>query len=270
MQVMGLDTVHKQQQKLDVSAEQIARGAQIAAAAKGAASAEPDSLTIARVKKLPNAPASPEDNTSPLIDGAETFKVVERGNAARWWRASLAQDGKNLAVMYQVADTSPWKNAEGSFTHAFIGGDSVDLQLDVPGRGPIRVLAAPLGGKATVVYWQQKAEKKVNPTTYAVANNDANARHFDVVKRLDHAKAQASVGMTSYTVLVTIPLADLGIDASKPADLTGLVGVIFSDPSGTNRVARLYWHDKSTGLVSDVPTESGLNVSKWGPIKIAE
>jgi len=270
LEVQGLETVRKQQLPLTVSADQITQGAQLASAAKAAAGSEPDSLIISKVNQLPADPVQPDANsTAPFIDGATAFKVVEAGDPSRWWRGALAHDGKNLALMYQVADTSPWKNGSGSFTHAFIGGDSVDLQLNIPGRGPVRILTAPVGGKNTVIYWQQKAKEPINATTYMVANNKANAKHFDVVKRLDDAKVKTAVGMSGYSVLVTIPLADLGIDASKPLDLTGLMGVVFSDPSGTNRMARLYWHSKATDLVSDVPSESALTPNQWGPIHLS-
>ena len=74
--------------------------------------------------------------------------------------------------------------------------------------------------------------------------------------------------MRGYSALVKIPLTDLGIDPAKPIDLKGIIGVIFSDPSGTNRASRLYWHSKSTGLVSDVPSEAKLTPANWGPIKL--
>ena len=88
------------------------------------------------------------------------------------------------------------------------------------------------------------------------------------MKRLEKAKAKVAVGMSGYSVLLTIPLSEIGIDPAQMPELRGVLGVIFSDPSGTNRVARLYWYDKSTGLVSDVPTESGLNAKTWGLINV--
>jgi len=172
-------------------------------------------------------------------------------------------------VMWQVNDINPWKNGEGRFTHAFVGGDSVDLKLDVPGRGPIRLLAAPVGGENTVVYWQKTAPQPDNPTTYVVNTNGANAQKFDVVKRLDSAKLSVQTNDGGYSVLLTMPLADLGLDAAKMPTLKGVVGVIFSDPAGKNRASRLYWHDKQTGLVSDVPSEARLDPATWGTIQIA-
>lgn len=271
VEITGLETTRKEDRAITLTEKQVTEGIQLAEKRLSSAPKEPEVLTIAKVAKLPTNPASPETSlTQTLIDGAETTRVQESGDPTRWFRVALAQDGNNLAIAYQVNDANPWKNGEGRFTHAFIGGDSVDLKLDIPGRGLVRLLTAPVGGKNTVIYWQQKAAQQENPTTYVVNNNGANAQHFDVVKRLDSAKAQVEVGSGKYSVLVTVPLAEIGLDPSKVTAMKGIAGVIFSDPSGTNRASRLYWFDKGTGLVSDVPSEAKLNSSAWGNILIAK
>ncbi|MDQ3812760.1 MAG: hypothetical protein M3347_02270, partial [Armatimonadota bacterium] len=266
-EVLGLETTSKNTLSLDVSAAQIEEGWRIAQARQGAGQKEPSELKIARVAALPAAPADP-DGSGPLIAGAADFTVREEGDPTRRFRAALAHDGTNLAAMFMVNDASPWKNAEGRYTHAFIGGDSVDVQLDVPGRGPIRLLAAPIGGKNTAVYWQKTAPQQDNPQTYVVGNNATGASSFDVVRRVASAKVTHKIGNNGYSVLLTVPLAELGLDPAKTNEVKGVVGVIFSDPSGTNRASRLYWHDKATGLVSDVPSESRLNSAAWGRIVV--
>ena len=89
-----------------------------------------------------------------------------------------------------------------------------------------------------------------------------------MVKRLEKATVKVATGFNAYTVLITVPLAELGLKGGTEQNLTGVVGVIYSDPSGANRAARLYWHNKSTGLVSDVPSESRLDVKRWGPVSM--
>jgi hypothetical protein len=204
----------------------------------------------------------------PLISGAVDVRVAEAGNPAQWFRAALAHNGRELAVMFQVADPSPWMNAAGAYTHAFIGGDAVDLQLNVAGRGPIRLLAASVGGKPTAVYWQSESETEENATTYAVGNNVANATRFAVVRRLDGASVKIDKGFNAYTCLVTVPLSELGINPAMAEGLTGVVGVVYSNPAGDNRASRLYWHNKKTGLVSDVPSEARLTPAEWGPVQV--
>jgi hypothetical protein len=267
MEVLGLETCVKETRALSIAADDVAASAKIVAERQQQSPHEPDRLRIARVRQLPDAPPPVMQPTSrPLIAGGLDVYVTERGNAQRWWRASLGHDGRDLAIVFQVADPSPWQNGQGSYTHAFIGGDCVDVQLEVPGRGPIRLLGAPIGGKPTAVYWQAEAETKENATTYMVGNNPENAADFDVVKRLDDVTVKAETGLNAYTALIRVPLRNMGLDPKAGAKLTGQVGVIFSDPSGKNRAARLYWHNKNTGLVSDVPSEARLTPAEWGEI----
>ena len=271
MEVLGLETCRKQQFKLVVTAEQIEAGQKIAAAQMDAAGAEAKELTIAKVATLPTAAVAgdlPKDQ--PLLVGAPEVLVKQSGDASHWWRAALAHDGKDLMIVWQVADASPWKNGAGRFTHAFIGGDCVDVKLDVPGRGLVRILVAPIEGKDTVVYFQQKAAVKDNPVTYIVGNNAGNATNLDVVKRLPIATAKSTTSIAGYSVTLRVPLAELGLDVAKVSSLKGVIGVIYSDPTGTNRVARLYWNDKQTDQVSDVPSEARIEAARFGPITIGK
>jgi hypothetical protein len=267
MEVKGLETTRKAIQTIDITQAQIDEGERIAAAHKNAAYTEPVELHIAHLAQLPTVPVAadlPADQ--PLIAGAPDFRVEMAGDTTRWFRAAMAQDGKNLAIMYRVTDQSPWKNGEGRFTHLFIGGDAVDLKLNVPGRGLVRLLAAPLSGVDTVAYWQKTAPVKDNPQTYVVGNNAGNASTFDITRILTDAQIQHKTSADGYSVLITVPLAELGIDTAKMSELNGTIGIIMSDPAGKNRLARLYWFDKQTDMVSDVPTESRLFPERFGKI----
>jgi hypothetical protein len=269
MEVTGLETCEKITLNLTVSERLIREGVAIAQERQQQVVAEPERLRIAAVRNKVDEPAPVmQPMSKPLIDGAVDVVVSEPGNAAVWWRAAMAIQGKDLVVMWQVADSSPWMNGSGQYTHAFIGGDAVDLQLDIPGRGAVRLLGAKVGGKNTVIYSQAEQKDASNPVTYSVGNNVSNATTLAVVKRLESATLQTSTGFNSYTALMRVPLADLGLDKARGSELRGVVGVIFSDPTGTNRASRLYWHDKQTGLVNDVPSEARLLPKRWGSIDI--
>jgi hypothetical protein len=64
-----------------------------------------------------------------------------------------------------------------------------------------------------------------------------------------------------------VPLADLGLDSQDIPDLSGDLGVIFSDPAGRDRVERVYYYNKSTGTVSDLTAEATLMPREWGKIQ---
>ena len=192
LELKGLETTRKATQSIEITQAQIDEGARIATARKNESNTESTELRIAHVAQLPTEPVAADlPLLQPLITGATDFRVQVQGDATRWFRAALAHDGTNLAIMYRVADQSPWKNGEGRFTHLFIGGDAVDLKLNVPGRGPIRLLAAPLRGVDSATYWQKTAAVKDNPQTYVVNNNGANASQFDVLSPIDHREGAA-------------------------------------------------------------------------------
>jgi len=270
MQIKGLETCRKQVVTLDVTQQQIDSGRTIADARKNAGNTEPGELTIAKVAKLPTEPVAVDlAKDQPMLPGASDALVTMAGDPSRWFRTALAQDGKDLVVLWQVTDSSPWMNGSTRFTHAFIGGDCVDVKLDIPGRGPIRLLTAPLNGKNTVIYSQAKIIQQAHPVTYMVGNNAANATNLDLVTILESATALSKTNANGYSVLLRVPLADIGLNPADTKTIKGIVGVIYSDPLGTNRVARMYWFDKATDLVSDVPTEARLSPEKWGTIRIA-
>ena len=268
MELFGLETTEKSVVSINVSAADVAAGERIVAERTAKEAVEAKSLSVNNVRNLPDkaAPALLGAGSA-LLPGAFETTVVEEGNAARWFRAALAHDAKTLAIAFQVADPSPWKNGEGRFTHLFIGGDAVDVKLDVPGIGPMRLLVAPLAGKPTLVCWHKNSESKEDAITYSVGNNVANAESFDSVRRIDSARIDVNVAASAYTVLVKVPLKDVGLADVKPGKIRGVVGAIFSDPAGINRAARVYWHDKATGLVSDVPSESRIDVKNFGEIE---
>jgi len=271
MKLHGLETCAKMQVPLTIAEKDIRASTELVAKRQQSEVREPDGLRISRIRSVPTAPAPVMQALSaPLLPGASDVRVVEKGNPAQWFRFAMGHDTRTFAAQFQVADPSPWLNAAGSFTHAFTGGDAVDIQLDIPGRGPVRILGANVGGKPTVVYWQLNSETEENPMTYVVGNNPAAAAKFPVVKVLTNAVLKVDKGFTSYTALLTVPLEDIGLKVGKDAvkDLTGIVGVIYSNPAGDNRAARLYWHNKKTGMVSDVPTEARLTPQEWGPVTL--
>ena len=47
------------------------------------------------------------------------------------------------------------------------------------------------------------------------------------------------------------------------------LGVIYSDAKGDNRAARVYWSNKDTGLVADVPGEIMATPNLWGAATVA-
>lgn len=67
-----------------------------------------------------------------------------------------------------------------------------------------------------------------------------------------------------------MPLASLGFAPKAGAQYRIDVGAIYSDAKGDNRAARVYWSNKSTGLVADVPGEIMGTPNQWGTGTVGE
>lgn len=74
----------------------------------------------------------------------------------------------------------------------------------------------------------------------------------------------AAGGWATATVELCVPLAALGFKPEAGKDYQADLAAVFSDATGTNRAARVYWSNKATGLVNDVPGEIMATPNLWG------
>lgn len=83
-------------------------------------------------------------------------------------------------------------------------------------------------------------------------------------------KSLSPLSSDGFRLEASIPLTTLGFtpDAGKTYSLD--MGAIFADPPGTTRAARVYWLNKATCLVSDVPGEIMATPNLWGTAKLTE
>ena len=65
---------------------------------------------------------------------------------------------------------------------------------------------------------------------------------------------------------LSIPLSALGWNPEELPNTRADIGLLFDKDGRT--VARSYWHNKSAGIVSDLPSEASLDVGQWGPLKV--
>jgi len=80
---------------------------------------------------------------------------------------------------------------------------------------------------------------------------------------LGDAKVTTNRRGNGYTVEAAVPLATLGFNPQPGKSYKLDLGVIFSDATGTTRALRMYWANKATGLVNDVPGEIMPSPNLW-------
>ncbi|MCL2105398.1 MAG: hypothetical protein FWH21_10225, partial [Kiritimatiellaeota bacterium] len=200
--------------------------------------------------------------------------VVERTGYPHKATVRMVYDADSLHLSYSVADDSPWMNEGKDFTRLFKTGDCADFQVKAtegapggPGDvgGCVRVLMSQLDGKPVAVLM-----RPVDPSADKALAHDyvspVAPRHFDRVELAKDIQVTARKEEKRYTVNAVIPLARLGVTPAPGLRLRADVGFIASDASGTVNAARIYWANKDTNLVSDLPQESWLYPAAWGEI----
>ncbi len=261
VQVHGLGTTRRFAKKEPVTLDEkvLAKAAEENAAREMAKAGE-RTHTIARVQSAPDGKVWREIKPLP---------IERRGQPVKG-RARLAYDKEFLYARFEVNDPNPWKNAGKDFTRLFKTGDAVDIQLSPtanaerqPAAGDLRVVLAPFAKESVAVLMRPKAADAPDEDK-VVYHSPVFDKHFDQVALVDVAQVEAQRHGNRYTVTARVPWAALGITPEAGKTLRGDAGFILSDEAGTINTARVYWANKMTNLVNDLPSEAWLYPNRWG------
>ena len=118
-----------------------------------------------------------------------------------------------------------------------------------------------LDGKPVAVLYRWKTTGEKHPQTFTCPWRQYTVEDVQV---LGDAKATINRRASGYTVEAAVPLATLGFNPQPGKSYKLDLGVIFSDAPGTTRSLRMYWANKATGLVNDVPGEIMPSPNLWG------
>jgi hypothetical protein len=243
--------------------------AQALARSRAVAAAKQKSLTIARAA------------AAPALDGKLTGfakdSFVQWASGPYQIRAALLTDAANLYLACDVSgDNNPMVNGGKDVRQLFATGDSVDLQLATDPRaaadrteaavGDLRLLISVFEGKPVAVLYRWKVRADREPVTFTCP---WRSHTVDRVEVLADARINIARRGGGYVLEAAVPLAVLGFapqaGQTYPVDL----GVVFSDAKGDNRAARVYWANRATGLVNDVPGEVMASPQMWGKAVVA-
>jgi hypothetical protein len=89
----------------------------------------------------------------------------------------------------------------------------------------------------------------------------------DEIKVLEKVRVNIKKGTKSYSAKIIIPWKELGLSEVPDGIIKGDVGVIMSDSAGTRNVARYYYYDQNSQVVSDLPSEAKVDPSQWGNLE---
>ena len=245
-----------------------------------------------RVKKQQAEMADAGPKT--LVVGLSPGAVAVDGQSDDWTKATFVPIADGLKGAVQVSGDRLYGAviATGNARYAdylanvaavdkllFKGGGALDLQLGVnpqadpkrekPAVGDLRLLVARVKGKPKAMLYRQVVPGTQEPEPFISPVKRVNMDRIDDVSDVVQVAASPlSPAANTYADEVvyefSVPLATLGLAPKADLSLRGDLGVLRGD--GIETAARVYWHNKTTTFVSDIPGEVELNPGLWGEV----
>ncbi len=214
------------------------------------------------------------------IENAGAFAYFDSNSRPYDIRGALKASPSNLYVAWKCEGTRELARNSGEYSELlFKTGGGVDIMLRTnpkakgldPQPGDLRILAAMVkkveNKRETyvprVMLYEQKTAK---PSTARVPfTSPVMSVTFDRVEDITDKCEFAEGKKGDYELKV--PLEVIGFTPKIGTKTIGDIGVLRGADGAT--VARLYWANKATGIVSDVPSEVMLSPRNWGPVKLS-
>lgn len=220
---------------------------------------DPGPLTVAMKAAAPVVDGKLDDWADAkwaTID-VRTELVGDWGKREAKTTAALTVSGDKLYAAYRTGDANLLNNAGDSLPMLFKTGGALDLMVGAINGGE-RLLITQVNGKPVAALYRPKVPGTT--TDPVLFSSPLRTVPFDRVDEVTDQVTLASGGDGNYEVAV--PLALLGLTATDGQTIAGDIGVLRGN--GFRTLQRVYWRNKATGLVSDVPSEAELTPQLWG------
>ncbi|NQT21348.1 MAG: hypothetical protein HQ592_16700, partial [Planctomycetes bacterium] len=206
------------------------------------------------------------------IDGRADEWPKERMDDGRQGSFALACDDANLYVLFTGRDDrAVFKNGATNFPDVFKHGDVVDVKLKTraglkpnrskAGRGDIRLSFAMFEGKPVCILYDFDVEGIDKGMPFS---SPWRTEWINKVVLIPEASISVNRERNTYVLEASVPLKLIHLDPTALGQTRGDVGRVLSDQTGSAAAARVYWANKNTHIVSDLPSEAALQPSLWG------
>jgi hypothetical protein len=226
--------------------------------------------------------------TAPTVDGkADDWANAAWAPIAAGLVGAVQLSGDRLYFAVRATENARYadylRNVTAVDKLLFKGGGALDLQLgtdpaasstrEKPVAGDLRLLVARVGGKTKAMLYRQVVPGTAEPEPFiSPVKRVTMDRIDDVSAAVQVAVSPLCPAPNTYADQVlyecSVPLATLGLTATPGLKLLGDLGVLRGD--GIETTARVYWHNKTTTFVSDIPGEVELNPALWGWLVLRE
>jgi hypothetical protein len=211
----------------------------------------------------------PDEAWVPIADPegplAKSLGRVDAAAAVANGHLHLAFRTGDAALQTNTGESSPTLFATGGALDLMLATDArADARRTEPAPGDLRLVVTRVAGKTRAVLYRPKvlASGRTRPVPFS---SPWRTITMDDVADVSDAVALAQKG-GAYEL--SVPLATLGLRAAPDLELRGDVGILRGD--GTRTIQRLYWQNKSTSTISDIPTEATLTPALWGRFRFVK
>jgi hypothetical protein len=286
IRVDGLDTIHRiAPQTIHVTAEELAQAKEFFTG-KESARQRAESTSDALIIPVSTKPLTLDGRLTEW-DPKQFVTIDERTQQQGDWQQKKSQTtaairiaGDRLYIALKTADAHALDNSGTSLPNLFKTGGAFDLMLGTDpnsdtqrksaAAGDLRLLVALVKGMPVAVLYRPVAPSgRKNSTLFesplrTIRFDDVEdvSRYVQLIKGTDASPAN---GSSNSNFEFSLPLEVLGLKPTPGLTLRGDIGVLRGD--GLRTVQRVYWSNKATGLVSDVPSEAELTPQLWGTLK---
>jgi hypothetical protein len=177
--------------------------------------------------------------------------------------------GQSLVAAWETGEPNLLVNSAQEITTIFHTGGGLDLMLQTdsaaklprsaPAKGDLRLFVTLVGGQTRAVLFVPVAPGS-DPSAKAFFRSPWQTITFDRVTDISSQVKLAADGQGGYEV--SVPLKVLGFEPVPGLKVKGDIGILRS--SGGQVMQRVYWANKATGIVSDIPSEAMLTPNLWG------
>ena len=219
-----------------------------------------------------------------LPDGRPRPEMIVLMDGQRLGSVRAMYDEKNLYLAYVIREAVGPQNRGSELPYCpFVSGAYVDFcaaldwttpQRDEVREGDLRVVLARVHGENGERdfhqgYWQRKAGGE-NPQTIASPAASVRFDHIGQVPGLKMAyhlgRRNEQTGLLSYDVLVTVPLASLGLVDAAGRRIGFDASIAVANTAGDRRERAGHWAGQSEGVVVDRPGSARLLPGTWGTL----
>jgi len=171
---------------------------------------------------------------------------------------AIAISGNRLYAAYRTGDVTLLKNSGEMPLAPFKTGGALDLMIATEAVN-VRLLVTIINGKPKALIYKNLL-KGAGEGEKVPFSSPSRTVKFDRVVDISSQLQFAAGKNGDYEI--SVPLAVLNLQPTEGMMIKGDIGILKGD--GAQTLSRIYWSNKSTSIVSDVPSEAELTPKLWG------